>query len=303
MIFICHIGMFANVYYETEIMNVFSLVFGCFMAWFFFKSGIYYKEKNTWDLLISTLQKFIIPYICLNVIFGLIDSIVDIINYENRGVVYALKAICKPYYTILLTESTRSGTPLWFLLSLFFVVNIFNLLKKHIPAFVICIFAFCFTYILHEFQLSLYYITNVFNGLFFYSTGYLLQNKQYERNVFVTALFVYIIHFIMPCKLNFRGTDTDNLVLSDLYALSGIIFFNNIAKIFINRRLCILSNIGKDSMFYLCYHFPVLFIARECGFICNNGGGWITYVVLCAMMIIYLLLLKIFFRIIKVIKV
>lgn len=72
----------------------------------------------------------------------------------------------------------------------------------------------------------------MFHGLAFYTLGYWLKDKQFNRYLLVIALSLFVLKFLFFAFMDFRGNNTDggNYLLCIAYELSGCIVVNNVFR-------------------------------------------------------------------------
>ena len=125
MIFVVHLTYFCSI--KGPIFDVLNVLLFFFMSWFFFKSGMFYKEKPVKVILSSSLHRLMVPYIVFN-FAGIIVLALEKIQEHST---FALTSFVKEVLiSICINESVFPNLALWFLLSLFVVRNVFNILRK-----------------------------------------------------------------------------------------------------------------------------------------------------------------------------
>lgn len=230
-----------------------------FMAWFFYKSGMFFHNISFSECYKKGIQRLIIPYIIFSIIGWFMFFIRDVIKQE----------ITEQYFINSLRQILHEGAvagnaPLWFLFTLFCVRIIFYLVHKlkQYSVILIC-FSGILAYILNFWHIKDYYwISNICSGLFFFGCGYILRNAQYNKYLFIISIITYIgIIIYIPTFVDFRSNTftKGNYIAWILSSLAGIITFNNIFK-YIPVRFKLLNNIGKDSMSYYVTHWIILSI-------------------------------------------
>lgn len=104
------------------------------------------------------------------------------------------------------------------------------------------------------------YISNISSGLAFYSCGYLFKDYKPQIIQTLSLLGIYIFMSIfMPINVGMRSGDSDSkfYLLWIPYSIIGIEAFNNITRLFFNKKN-IFSFIGKETMPYYCMHMCVI---------------------------------------------
>lgn len=230
-----------------------------FMAWFFYKSGMFFHNISFSECYKKGIQRLMIPYIIFSIIGWFMFFIRDVIKQE----------ITEQYFINSLRQILHEGAvagnaPLWFLFTLFCVRIIFYLVHKlkQYSVIPICFFGIL-AYILNFWHIKDYYwISNICSGMFFFGCGYILKNVQYNKYLFIISVITYIgIIIYIPTFVDFRSNTftKGNYIAWILSSLAGIITFNNIFK-YIPVRFKLLNNIGKDSMSYYVTHWIILSI-------------------------------------------
>lgn len=230
-----------------------------FMAWFFYKSGMFFHNISFSECYKKGIQRLMIPYIIFSIIGWFMFFIRDVIKQE----------ITEQYFINSLRQILHEGAvagnaPLWFLFTLFCVRIIFYLVHKlkQYSVIPICFFGIL-AYILNFWHIKDYYwISNICSGMFFFGCGYILKNVQYNKYLFIISVITYIgIIIYIPTFVDFRSNTftKENYIAWILSSLAGIITFNNIFK-YIPVRFKLLNNIGKDSMSYYVTHWIILSI-------------------------------------------
>ena len=272
-------------------------IYDFFMAWFFFKSGMFYKERQVLDELKKCWSRLLIPFFSINAI-----CMCALLIFGHHSFVELIKVF-------IMEESMRFCGALWFLLSLAIVKVSYPLLTHtlKINKWILCFSSFTTAFLLSIYTYKLTEIVgipiprwfgNVFLGMFFYALGDLLRERQYDRYIFAIALPIYIIHLFFPCYLDFIWNSSRIFPLSVLYYVSGIILFDNVFKRLFNYKIFLLTYIGKNSMVYYITHytfFRLLFTLLDRYSI--NLVGWPLYLVTLVISIFFLTSMDYLFRI------
>ncbi len=316
MIFTSHLVIFCKYQVTPAIFVFIGQVLSFFMSWFFFKSGMFYKETTFYNFFHSGTKRFIIPYCFFNFIGGLCDIFLSSYNNKRLSIVDLL---IKPFSTTYYNEATYSNLALWFLLSIFIVKLLFLLSRKININVSVLLFVFLFAgsllnhfrYHLNSFSFTLslfgkciyilipYYFGNICYGFAFYSLGFLLKEKQFNKYFFILCVIIYMVHFFVPCIIDVRSNETSNYTLSVIYNIAGIIVFNNIFRIKLNHNIKFLSYIGKNSMEYFVTHFVFMsFIFGIIGDISNisDRNKLYLYLLGCGLTILFLIFVDWIFK-------
>ncbi len=232
-----------------------------FMPWFFYKSGQFFKKQSFNELIKKDYKKLLktfifwslIGYICF-LVFGLITESISL-----RSASYSVVRMLFLWGCVPLNYS------LWFLLTLFFVRTIANLLlpllsdkKSYIRISMICLGGYLLTLFLFQYNHRLIplWVVNTISGLVFFTLGYALS--KYERRWFL--ILISFILYISCLFVGFPMVDMKyNIQLSGSYwlwmpiSLCCIIAFNAFCR-FISRYIIILS---KPIEILGCYAMPI----------------------------------------------
>lgn len=236
-----------------------------YMAWFFFKGGMFANINDFKKLLIGG-KRLVLSFI----IFSIIGSLFHWIDLYIEGVDSWQVYFLNPIKFFVKCGSFPGNLPLWFLISLLFVRLLFYLFVKIkyydllLLVVILLLYIIKFIDIFHisQYLKYPYYLYNVLVGLFFYWCGYRLKSMQYNRffiYIFI-GIFVLVLLFF-PSKVDFRSASLirGDFLLYILSALGGCIFFNVLSKYLcqvIHFRFLI--HIGYHSLFFYCVHWIIL---------------------------------------------
>lgn len=314
MIFVCHQPLFCN--YSSPSIDFCLKLLSFFMAWFFFKAGMVFKDRPTKDVARSSFRRLLVPYFAFSLIGIAIMGLQQYVLGHNPFSLWFLKY----EFNWLLENSTFFPTQAcWFLLSLFIVRVVYSSIhkKKLAPPIAIVAISIALGWLIYEFFVKdnscytlavlnshykihvPFYIGNMFHGLAFYTLGYWLKDKQFNRYLLVIALSLFVLKFLFFAFMDFRGTNTDggNYLLCIAYELSGCIVVNNVFRKWVNREIPLLSHIGRNSMVYYLVHYPLMtFIVM----FLNPFPGYtnsVRYILLSVILILLLVVSDYIFRI------
>lgn len=272
----------------TAIRLFFRGLLGFFIAWFFFKSGMFYKKRTVKEELLKCWRRLLIPFLVINAICFLIR----VFLFNDGSFIEILK-------TDLYRESDVMCNPLWFCLSLSIVRILYQLFKNDRIRPIVVLFSFISAFLLNHYSYSLAsehllsippWIGNIFLGFFFYGLGDYLRNIQFNKTCFIISGLLYLLFQFFPNSLDFYKNATgNNYLLSVLFDLSGIILFNNLFKLWMNRQMPLLTHIGANSMVYYITHytfFYLLFMDHV-----YEAPEWVVFVVAVILTILFLLLM------------
>ena len=187
-----HILLWKKIPLENDSLWLEPLKF--FMFWFFFKSGMFYREKLSKDILIGGCKRLIVPF----VIFSIVGHLLLCIKLLQEGDYNWMHYVLSPIKSILLNGSLAGNLPLWFLLTLLAVQLIFNYLSKKVNIWFVVFVGYSIACILNMVAIPLpLYFANIALGIATYGFGYKMKNVQYKNNVFVFACRVCCNPFFM----------------------------------------------------------------------------------------------------------
>lgn len=254
---------------NTFIYEVPLRFFFFFMPWFFYKSGSFYKPQPCKKIFLSSFKKLVIPFAKSSIVGLGVYVLICIIKNHDADVQSTFFLFLKE---IILFGSFRGNSAVWFLLTLFVVRNLYNYLylkglsKKNIAiaSFLLIVLVLLLKNGIH--YNFLYYPRIVYNsilGVFFYSIGHLLYNLQYSKRI-ISFLFLIVL---ISNYFDFSFVDFfPNKLLYGSYviwiftSIAAIIIINNIFSHFVlNRCTEFLAYCGKNSMFLLIWHYPLLY--------------------------------------------
>lgn len=179
-----HIMICSDVVFEGQTMCVLSF----FMPWFFFKSGMFYKDK-TFRSTLRGWKKMIIPY----VVYSIIGHIIYCTRIYFEGDTNWIHYVLSPIKQILMCESLLGNTPLWFLLSLFMVQLIYIIIRNKIKDELIFMMGSLFAFIIYLTDINITLLfSNTSLGLAFYAIGHKLRERQYSWRFMITSLIIYL---------------------------------------------------------------------------------------------------------------
>lgn len=233
-------------------------MFPFYMAWFYYKSGMFYKERNWSDTLKNGCSKLIKPFL----IFSVIGFVLYLILNGSVNWKLSIKEF-------VMLGSFPGSQHLWFLVSLFFASCLFKLTKNHWWATaILCLLLLLFHYNAKKHIIGFpifgdipYLWGNIMAGCLFMFGGYRLRNYQYLRWAFFISLILYVVMFIV-C---YSSVDMHTMNISVgglqwyLFSLFGIVALNNLSKYMVKYVISQpLIYIGKYSLQFYIYHWLVI---------------------------------------------
>lgn len=232
-----------------------------FMPWFFYKSGSFFHSETSRSIIGGACKRLLLPFI----IFSIVGHLFEILNIAfSKDISFQLSNLI-PIKSLIIQGSIPANLPLWFLLSLFIVRIISNLLFKisssslFIGLFA-CIFM-CFAFLLFYNNVkNPLYLSNICTGIFFFLMGNLMKEIQYHTFSFIISIVGYLSFCI--CGLTIVDMRLNELhkgsyLFFPLASIFGIILINNLVKR-LNIRNKVLEFIGKNSMDFYVLHWIII---------------------------------------------
>lgn len=263
MIFFCHVRGAAVKINDGDILWHIQYFLIFFMPWFFFKSGMLHKNRTVNEEIKYEFNKLIIPWIKYSLIALIIQLLLNLIIKRNFNDTYDI--ITNQSIYLLKNGCIYWNIALWFLLDLFIVKIIYNIISKRINDIYISVISLLICFLL---SISLkwiipLYITTAFQGLFFYVLGKTLKNFQFKGKLFIPCLLLYILQYPLDLLTYWDSRSTSyngNFFIVISILISGIVIFNNIFKKYFDREIPLLTYIGNNSLLIYVVHYPIIAI-------------------------------------------
>ncbi len=272
-----HISLMAGVNYALWKVLFF------FMPWFFFRAGMHHRAVPLKQCLISSAKRLLVPF----AVFSLLGEAVRLIGvWKSGGSLDISQLVIIPVAGILKNGSVAGNLPLWFLLTLFLVKAVFNILvNKKGPVVGVMTMAFIAATIANfaNGELPLY-CENFLSGMGFYSAGYLLKQRQYSKLWFgLSVAVVGAIALFCPASVDMRTNNTATGIywVWIIYCLGGIVMIDNLARLYPPHKsliTSILQHVGRYSMSYYVLHWVVMVIVTVALTGLIPTTGWIYWV-------------------------
>lgn len=198
-----------------------------FMAWFYYKGGMFHSKKAVKEMVISSAKRLLKPYVVFSLIAHLCCCLSCVVSGDYNIIHYTLS----PVKQILLFEAPSWNLPLWFLISLFVVKNFFNYWSLHFNPYILLVFGVVAFLTSHNSQVNPIFIQNIALGLFFYTCGYIIGKVKMSKILFVILGCVYLWAFFHPSYVDFRANIVDNhtnYILWLVACIVGILLYNHI---------------------------------------------------------------------------
>lgn len=233
-----------------------------FMPWFFFKSGMYFKEDlSIRKTIIDGVKKLLYPFITFSVCGYVIYVIKIILEKDTNLIHYTLT----PLKELCLAGCIEGNLPLWFLFVLFIVRLLYKYIYIRSKHSIVCnlVITAILIYIVIAFNEHPYcplYITTILTGTFFYGCGHILRNTHCNTKLWSIACVIFVVVYILdsPSMIMHNNNLTHgHYILWFIFSLSGCIMINGILKR-ITFTFPVLHWIGINSMVIYVTHYLVI---------------------------------------------
>lgn len=234
-----------------------------FMPWFFYKSGKFFKKQDVLNLLKKDADKFLYQFVIWSAIGFVFYLIFCYLNdtLSFRSIVY------RPLKQLFFEGSVEINNPLWFLLTIFGVRQIANVIlpnkeERLFKAKCLCVIL---VGVLAAFLLHLYnnhyipqWVANGSAGLAFFTMGYAFCGYETKWWILLPCIGIYIAE----CIWGFSYIDMrKNYLYSGYYLLNivesyaGIVVFNNLCRfISTHTHAKFFQLVGRNAMIIYVSH-------------------------------------------------
>ena len=270
MVLIIHMTDWAHL--ETSVIynyGVKTLPF--FMPFFFYKSGMFYKNNNSREQKIKIFKRLLLPYI----VFSVAGLGVMLIKgfYHEAYATYASRQLLSYFYSICVNGEHQSNTPIWFLLTLYIVKSSYFYInklfgKKGAIAFISFV-TLTFVYVANFYNNILtlpLWLYNSLLGLFFFDLGVCFKSYKPSKFQLISFLVIYLFGLFFAFSfVDFKN----NIVLDGNYFLWFIMSFLGILIVVnckfgsIIEKSHLLRYIGYYSIRILVFHWLVYYVFRD----------------------------------------
>lgn len=238
-------------------------VFGFYMGWFFYKAGMFHKKTDYLTSLKRLSKRLLLPFFAFSIIGLAVALVLDALSLTYH---YSIPSFLRELFFL---GTPMCNSPLWFLLSLFFVKLITQRFDSQqfrwlfmITLAIAVIHEIVFPW--HKFV----YIGNIALGIACYAFGVVTGNKRLNSIVFISLIVLYLLLFILePSCLNFFRNHTffGDYISAIAILIPGILIVNELFY-----RLSLLNHkylgyIGRKSLPILVMHYPIWLIISVLG--------------------------------------
>lgn len=279
---------------QTDSYILYQRIFFFFMAWFFFKSGIYAKhDVNLKEYIIKNARQLLLPALYFT-LMGLPYVWYQLYTNGDYDIVHYTLSVIK---SLVMNGNLTGNLPLWFLITLFEVKILYALICKafsikHLGGVVFIAFLiFATAFYKADFHKPCY-IFSVFTAMTFYAGGNFLTHKIYSYKYFMPSMILYIMSIVFfPQMVDLRTSTLiyGNYALWILISIAACITWNNLAKFIESFIPSFVIKIGSESMNYYVTHWLV--ISYTSLFVCKIVGdtnGWCYFYTQFAVVIVLL---------------
>lgn len=264
MMYVVHLARFLGM--DTPFLHFTLSLMSCFMPWFYFKAGMFFKPNKPFKIELRTnTKRLLIPFLFFSFIgWGGIYLGGNLLL--GRGDLSSL--IEESFKNFLWYGSFNGNFALWFLLSLFTVKLLFNFFSQlKVPHYLILLLSAggISFFVAGHFKHFLY-IGNVFNGLFFFTLGVIMKNVLLKKSVILFSLFLLMLQFFFPTYLDFRASEILGVLpfpLVELSCLAGCVLFYYLFTIVFSQPVFLVTYVGKNSMRYYVVHYMIISIVLQ----------------------------------------
>lgn len=264
MMYVVHLARFSGV--DTPFLHFILSLMSCFMPWFYFKAGMFFKPDKPFKVELRTnTKRLLVPFLFFSFIgWGGIFLGGNLLL--GRGNLSSL--IEDSLKSFLWYGSFNGNFALWFLLSLFmvkFLFKIFSLLKvPHCLILLLSAGGVAF-FVVGHFNHFLY-IGNVSNGLFFFTLGVIMKDVLLNKPIILFSLLLLMLQFFFPTYLDFRASEILGVLpfpLVELSCLAGCVLFYYLFTIVFSQPVFLVTYVGKNSMRYYVVHYMIISIVLQ----------------------------------------
>lgn len=251
---------YTSVDWVQHFYGLWEYTFPC-LAWFFYKGGMFYKNKPIKEVISSCTMRLLIPYLFFIIIGFLSQLVIESDKITSSGLFTYLTNNIKDW---LLLGVIGIDGPIWYLLVFFGVkvlytwfISCLNLTSIYviIGCFFLA-FGLWYAFIGRNY---IFWIGSIICNLVFFACGNFLRERQFKspRFIIVTSLIVIVILAISHIEyLSLRTNggwqeySVSGYILSYPLVIASILLVNNLVR-WIPARIksaSFINRIGRQSM-------------------------------------------------------
>ena len=265
-----HVSMMVSIVSPSEIVAIVyrycSACFFFFMPWFFFKSGMFYRDDDLNVTLTKSINRLLKPWLKWSAISFVLGAI---LTWFIDGGINLKNFLLNNCRSVLINGALDENLPLWYLFTLFLVKMIYAWLrKKGINTWIIIVSSFMVAFALSFVRgFKPYWIPNCFLGLLFYTLGNRIGNNErlpVGKWIVLLSIPICLLNLFFPQFVDFRTNSLvrGNYVLYCLMSVCAILGWNCLFKYLSNKLLFgtegVFLRIGRNSLFFYCAHWIIL---------------------------------------------
>ena len=272
--------------------------FNFFMPWFFFKSGMFYRAYDNVAFISKYVQKLLYPFLVFSLLGHFFHCITMFFEYRDYNWIHYFLS---PAKHLALYGCLAGNEPLWFLLTLFFVLAIYNfIMKNQTKTFLfkmsIVVIAILISFLFERFNIRIFsYFFSTMVGLAFFSFGNIFCDIQYNKKIFslILLLLIDICNIEIPVfYIHSNVLTKGNYILWIIYSLAACIVINNVFKLIGGGAL---RYIGQNAMIIYLTHWIVITTSISVAHIFNPNVESLTlFIITCFCCFIILSILSVF---------
>lgn len=301
------IMVFGHVLQHCELKNseIYTIWrnFSFFMPWFFFKSGMFYRAYDNVAFISKYVQKLLYPFLVFSLLGHFFHCITMFFEYRDYNWMHYFLS---PAKHLVLYGCLAGNEPLWFLLTLFFVLAIYNfIMKNQTKTFLfkmsIVVIAIPISLLFEIFNIRMFsYFFSTIVGLVFFSLGNIFCDIQYNKKIFSLSLLLLlaICNIEIPVfDIHSNVLTKGNYILWILYSLAACIIINNVFKFMGGGAL---RYIGQNAMTIYVTHWIVIVISiAAVHLFMPNVDSLTLFIIVCLCCFVILSMLCVFFNRLK----
>ena len=212
-----------------------------FMPWFFYKSGQFFSKRDSYSLLVKDWKKLLTPFL----LWSFVGYVFFVVFCCMDGSFSIRKVTLDVLSTLFFDGHVSINGPLWFLLTLFLVRQVANVIlpstndKYYWPKIIsIVLIGSCAAYAFWHWKIKNLplWIINGTTGFVFYALGYSMHKYETKWWLIVPCAMCYIVccvwgFSVVGMRTNVLLTPNKLYILNIPECFAGIVVFNVCCRI------------------------------------------------------------------------